>query len=324
MWRADIQQDEGEVMNASFIRRAGTAGALLLILAIGAVSPAAAYTWSEILIPSIGPLGLSAGINDRGQVAVNNADNSKSGIYQHGTFTPLPAPPAGYSTVSAIGINNSGVITGGAFPPSDPTHEQGYVLVGSHYTFFSRPGWSNTEGRAIGPSGLVTGYNYDDAFTTCAGFVYNPASGVFTDATAPGSTGCFSTAQGINASGRITGDGRQPDGTGRYGFIWQQGTLVPGGHTLAPFLAQIRVAGANTAARGINDAGVIVGFTNAGFGFVGSDSRGFEVLIPPGGDASGVTVACGGINNFRQVVCQVTDSAGNTRGFIGTPGENEQ
>jgi len=316
---------KGGTMNASFIQRSSAAGVLGIVLTIGSAN-AGAYSWTEIVIPSIGPLGLAAGINDKGQVAVNNADNSKSGIYHNGIFAPLSAPPAGYSKVSAIGINNGGTITGGAFPPSDPTHEQGYVLVRSHYTFFSRPGWSNTEGRAIAQSGLVTGYNYDDTFTTCAGFVYDPATGVFTDATPPGSGPCFSTAQGMNASGRITGDGRLPDGTGRYGFIWQQGTLVQGNRALAPFLAQIRIGEANTAARGINDAGVIVGFLSSGTaaGFVGSDSRGFQLLIPPGGDAPGVTVACGGINNLRQVVCEVTDAAGNTRGFIGTPGANDQ
>jgi hypothetical protein len=85
----------------------------------------------------------------------------------------------------------------------------------------------------------------------------------------------------------------------------------------------LKIADANSAARGINDAGVIVGF-NSRAGFVGSDSRGFEVLIPPGGDAPGAVVACEGINNFRQVVCGVTDAAGNNRNFIGTPDANDQ
>ena len=307
-------------MNVSFIQRISVASALTLIFTIGSAN-AAGYSWTEILSPSLGPIGQAFGLNDKGQVAVTSADGSKTGIYRRGIFTPLPSPPAGY-TVAALGINNAGAIVGSAFPAS--AHEQGFILIGSSYTFFSRPGWDNTEARAISQSGLVTGYSYDDAFTLFSGFVYDPLAGSFTDATPPGSTGGFSTTQGMNADGRITGDGRLP-GLGRYAFVWQQGTLVKGERQLAPFLARFKIADVGSAARGINDAGLIVGFTNSGVGFVGSDSRGFQLLIPPGGDAQGASVACEGINNFRQVVCGVSDAAGNTLGaFIGTPDADDQ
>jgi hypothetical protein len=36
------------------------------------------------------------------------------------------------------------------------------------------------------------------------------------------------------------------------------------------------------------------------------------------------SVAFEGINNFRQVACGVTDAAGNTRDFIGTPDANDR
>jgi hypothetical protein len=313
-------------MNASsFIQRVSTTSALTLIFTISSAN-AAAYSWTEILIPSIGRLGYAAGPNDRGQVAVTSADGSKTGIYRSGIFTPLPSPPAGYK-VSALSINDSGVIVGGAFSPSDPTHEQGFILIGSRYIFFSRPGWDNTEARAIANSGLITGYNYTSDQSTFAGFVYDVRTNTFTDATPPGSGTGFSVTQGMNAAGRISGDGRSPD-LGRYAFVWQQETLVKGAHELAPFLARFTIAEDGTAARGVNDAGVIVGFTGrpdgTAVGFVGSDSRGFQLLIPPGGDAPGAIVVCEGINNFRHVVCLVTDGAGNTRDFIGTPDENDQ
>jgi len=319
-------------ISASIIRRIGVASVLTLSFTISSAANAAGYSWTEILIPSIGPLGLVIGINDHDQVAVNNADGSKSGVYRNGVFTPLLAFPAGSSNVSTNGINNAGVIVGGAFSPSDPTHEQGFILIGSKYSFFSRPGWDNTEARAIANSGLITGFNFNGPysnqdFSTTAGFIYNPATKTFTDATPPGSGTGFSTAQGMNASGRITGDGRQPDGTGRYGFVWQQGTLSKDSQQLAPFLAQFRIADANTAARGINDGGIIVGFFNpggGGGGFVGNESRGFLVLVPPGGDAVGATIACDAINNFNHVVCEVTDALGNNRAFIGTPRETDQ
>jgi hypothetical protein len=299
--------------------------ALLLLSSVGASAQAvaAAYSWAEILIPSIGPIGIAFGPNDIGQVAVAAPDGTKSGIWRQGTFTPLPAPPAGY-TVTATGINNAGAITGYAVTASS-TNQQGFILVGSTFKFFSRPGWDNTQPRAIANSGLITGFSSTSDLSSTAGFIYDAGTNTFTDATPPGSGTGFSATQGMNADGRISGDGRSPD-LGRYAFVWQQGTLVKGKRELAPFLARLKIADVNTgaAARGINDAGVIVGFTNSGVGFVGSDSRGFQLLIPPGGDAPGASVACEGINNFRQVACGVTDAAGNTRDFIGTPDENVQ
>ncbi|HEX4598021.1 MAG TPA: hypothetical protein VH278_09565 [Burkholderiaceae bacterium] len=290
--------------------------------AANAAEATSGYSWTEILIPAIGPLSVAFGPNDNGQVAVANADSSKSGIYRDGVFTPLPPPPAGY-TVSASGINNAGVIIGSALPSSNPSHQQGFILIGSNYTFFSRPGWDVTAARAIANSGLITGSNYMLDGSTNAGFIYDPGTNTFTDATPPGSGTGFSLTQGMNAHGRISGDGRLP-GLGRYAFVWQQGTLVEGQHELAPFLARFTIADGNTAARGINDAGFIVGFTSSGgtlVGFVGSEARGFRLLVAPGGDAAGAITTCEGVNNARQVVCEVTDAAGNNRAFVGSPDE---
>jgi uncharacterized membrane protein len=313
-------------MNASFIQRVSLTSALILIFTIGSAN-AAAYSWREVLVPSIGPVN-AAGINDEGQVVVGTFDGSKWGIYRNGGFRPLPSLPAGYKISLVWGINNSGIVVGSVFPPTDPTHEQGFILIGSKYTFFSWPGWDNTAARGIANSGLITGYSYTDDGSAYAGFIYDPGKKTFTDATPPGSGFSFSVTQGMNAAGRITGDGRSVD-IGRYAFVWQQGTLIKGTHELAPFLDRIRVGDANSAARGINDAGVIVGFTaradGTPVGFVGSDSRGFELLVPPGGDAPGNGVVCEGINNLRQVLCSVSDVNGNTVGaFIGTPDENDQ
>jgi hypothetical protein len=309
-------------MNVSVIQRDSIRNAFTLVFAIASAN-AAAYSWTEILVPSIGPPGVAFGINDKGQVALNSADGTKAGIYRNGIFTLLPAPPPGYKVNVVLGINNSGIIVGGAYPPTDPTHEQGFVLIGSKYTFFSRPGWNNTEARAIANSGLITGYSATDDLSTTAGFIYSPATRTFTDATPPGSGAGFSVTQGMNAAGRISGDGRSTE-FGRYAFVWQQGTLGTGVRAREPFLARVKIADSNSAARGINDAGVIVGFTNSGLGFVGNDARGFQVLVPPGGDAPGASVVCEGINNFGQVVCGVSAANGNTvANFIGTPDGND-
>ena len=312
-------------MNASFIHRVSITSALTLVFTVSAAN-ATAYSWTEILIPSLGPLGYAAGPNNMGQVTVTSADGSKGGIYRNGVFTPLPPAPAGY-IVSPRGINDRGTIVGAAYLHSDPTHEQGFILSGSKYTFFSQPGWDTTEARAIANSGLITGYSGTADLTTTAGFIYNPRTKSFTNATPPGSGAGFSVTQGMNADGRISGDGRSTE-LGRYAFVWQQGTLGSGARVFAPFLARFTIADGGTAARGINDAGVIVGFTGRpdgeAVGVVGSDSHGFQLLVPPGGDAPGAIVVCEGINNLRQVVCLVTDAAGNNRDFIGIPDENDQ
>lgn len=288
-----------------------------------------AYTWTEILIPNIGPLAVAFGINDNDQVAVTNADSSKTGIYRNGIFTPLPASPAGYSSLTALGINNAGVIAGNALSAACGGCEVGFILNGTSYKFFAQPGFANTEPRAIANSGLITGFSYNDPtgspFTT-SGFIYNPSTGAFTVVNAPGYIQGFSVVQGMNASGRISGDSRLVPGLGRYGYVWQLGPLVNGQRALLPFLARTTIGDGTTAARGINDAGYINGFTDSSgsqVGFVGSDSRGFRLLVPPGGDAAGATVGCEGINNFRKVVCTVTDSLGNNRDFIGSPDQND-
>jgi hypothetical protein len=205
-------------------------------------------------------------------------------------------------------------------PPLSP--EQGFILIGSTYTFFSRPGFDNTEPRAISQSGLITGYSYQNTGET-AGFVYNPGTGIFTDVTPPGDNARFTIAQGMNKFGRISGHAYlQPAQLGfrRYAYIWQQGTLGK----RVPFLDRIRVADRDSSGRGINDAGITVGYTGrpdgTDVGFVGSDSRGFRLLVPPGGDAAGAGVICEGINNEREVVCLVQDSSFNVTGaFIGSP-----
>ena len=180
-------------MNGSAIRRASAAGALTLVFSIGSVSAAAAYSWTEILVPSIGPIGIAFGPNEKGQVAVQSADGTKSGIYRGGSYTPLPSRPAGYQVI-ATGINNGGTVVGVAISPSDPAHQQGFILVGSKYTFFSRAGWDDTVPRAISNSGLITGYSSPSDLSTTAGFIYDARTNTFTDATPPGSGAGFSTA----------------------------------------------------------------------------------------------------------------------------------
>ncbi len=281
-----------------------------------------AYAWTQIVIPNV-TVATAFGPNNLGQVAILDVTGNVTGIYRHGTFTRLPTPPAGFK-VGAYGINDAGIIVGFATLTSDPlSHEQGFILKKGAYTFFSRAGWQNTEARSIGPSGLVVGISYQDDFAVSgaiAGFVYDPSTGTFTDVTPPGSL--YTIAQGINRFGRISGSG-EDDFLGRYAFIWQQ-SAAPNGN-LEPFLERVQTwPNGRSNARGINDDGIIVGWTRSDggpiVGFVGSASRGYQLLVPPGGEVAGAIIYCQGINNARQVACIVQDANANpVAAFVGTP-----
>src|SRR6266852_6693842 len=145
---------------------------------------AAAYVFTPVVIHGASSISIW-GINDKGQAVVQtDIGSGVSGLYQGGTFTPLPSAGSGVR-LFAYGINNAGVVVGSATTTADP-NEKGFILTGSVYKFFSRPGWTNTEPRAIGNSGLVTGFSYQDSLTPSAGFVYDPSTDTFTDATPPG------------------------------------------------------------------------------------------------------------------------------------------
>src|SRR5262249_58441731 len=136
----------------------------------------------------------------------------------------------------------------------------------------------------------------------------------------------FTITQGMNTFGRITGNG-QDSGIGRYGFVWQQGTITNGKGELLPFLERLKID-VSASARGINDSSVVVGFASnpAGdnYSFVGNDARGYQRLVAPGGEIAGNSTYCSGINNFAQVVCYVWDRASNPQGaFIGSPVKGE-
>ena len=287
----------------------------MLSLLLSNLAGAQDYLWKEIVIEGA-TVDQAFGLNDKGQIAVSTTVGS--GIYENGTLTRLP-PLKGFA-VFALGINNDGVITGGAFTVAGT---QGFILRGSTYTLFSRPGWDNTVPRAIANSGLITGENFSTDLRTFAGFIYDPDTDTFTDATPPGSIETLT--QGMNKFGRITGHGREPGIPvgGRYGFVWQQGAITKGKRDLLPFLDRINID-VNTYARGINDSGLVVGFIRdaalRGDGFVGSDAGGYQRLVAPGGEMPGNSTFCSGINNLAQVVCYVWDQTSNPLGaFIGSP-----
>ena len=135
--------------------------------------------------------------------------------------------------------------------------------------FFSRSGFGilNTVGRAISNSGLITGTNsYADpggpstGRLFARGFVYDPGTDTFFDATPPNATG-FVIMQGMNRSGVIAGGGNQAN-LGAVALVWQMGLFADGKGTV-PFLSRIQIGSQVffARARGITDDGTITGFT---------------------------------------------------------------
>ena len=163
------------------------------------------------------------GINNTGQIAGTAIVGASelSFVYSSGLFAPLSVPPLSVE-VSPVGLNDFGVVVGGA-QVSAGASELGFILNGITYTFFSKPGWQQTEARAVGNSGIVTGtaFNNDAAGNTIAGvgFIYNRWSGNFTDISVPGAG--LTLAQGFNQAGQVVGSGQLRPGFRSTGFLRQ-------------------------------------------------------------------------------------------------------
>ena len=69
----------------------------VLSLHLSRLAGAQDYQWTEIVIEGTTVLQTWQ-INDNGQTAVNTTDGT-AGIYENGTFTPLPPPPQGLQLV---------------------------------------------------------------------------------------------------------------------------------------------------------------------------------------------------------------------------------
>jgi probable HAF family extracellular repeat protein len=300
-------------MQVSSTRVVALATGLLAGLASGAAS--ANYVYTTIDFP--GAIFTDVrGITNNGQIVgyTNTGGDNFGFVYSGGTYTPLPPAPPGLQA-SAVGINDAGTIAGNVNLTGATVHtpESGFVLSGGVYSIFTHPGWANTAGRAIGPSGLVTGIASNpapggDGTVSGIGYIYNPATGSFTDIVVPGFA--VTLAQGMNAAGQVVGNTWNADAAGN--LFGGTAYLREANGTISTF----NLLGAPTRARGINDTGLITGFIGGGVqqGFVGTSS-GFEFLAIPGAHGLGGQ----GINNAGQVAGLFTDAAGNTHGFIATP-----
>src|SRR6267143_7352 len=276
--------------------------------------------------------------NALGTASFDRGATSFSFVYDPatGNYVRLPLPP-GFDGITSfatpIGINDAAVMTGSTF---EPTGVRGFTLKEGVFTFFSIPGWAETNARTIGnptaahPEGLVVGYVDDGVFETSEstnGFIYDPLTSVFATLNTPS---LFTIAHGQNVHGQIVGS-ITSDGSslavGRWSFLFAPTTGVD--PMLGGTVSYFRINDMPTSARGINDKGVIAATvrdaTGAGQTYVGTSSGGFQLVNVPGStgprcpDGSLPGTSPEHISNAGQVAGQVTDSACNQHGFIATP-----
>jgi len=266
------------------------------------------------------------GVNDLGDVVGNGNTNTSSFPFVYaskkGTFTDV-APAAGYDSTSVFGITDSGVMVGSVLS-LDPSATSGFIRgKDGTYTVFSHPeAPSFTQARGVNNKGLVSGFRIIST-SFRAGFIYDPTTETFTDFVAA----LFTIAHGINSKGEVVGSAQ---------FI-NADDPCPG--SLGPVLryawrraadgsvSYFQVNGWNTRARGINDAGWVVGFvTDPNDG----KFKGFKVKLD-GSPCQSLTVASSdllefpgfddtipeGITNSGVIVGIVRDA--NSLGFIATP-----
>ena len=299
--------------------------ALIVALLIGPLTAQAQYDYQQIDYP--GQIQTQVfGINDSGDVVGTGVDpDNFPFVYASldGTITDV-APAAGYDTTSVLGINDAGDMVGSVRDLDGSA--DGFIRdADGTYTIFSHPdGVSNTLPRAVNNKGLVSGFRgltADGSFL--GGFVYDPKTETFTDIDiAPNSQ---VIAQGINSKGEVVGNARifpanDPCGAGvaNYGWIRARDGSI----------RYFTVNGQYTSARGINDAGLIVGQTEDPSTF---ERKGFVVKAPKSNcelisvDTSELLDFPGseytfaeGITNSGVIVGVFLDALNNFQGFIAT------
>jgi len=215
-----------------------------------------------------------------------------------------------------LGINNRGEVVGSRLTPPDGADHAVVRSKKGVYAEFVHPGSSFTIARGINERGLISGVADDGGLLI--GFIYDPARDRYVDFLPSPDT----TAHAINNRGDVVGSVFLDAGVacalcpdGYYGFL----RAANGG------VSFFRVNGADTRARGLNDAGVVAGQVDTATGVKSFVTRlrglPYEAITIP--DASllafpgqSFTIA-EGINNRGDVVGVYLDDAG-PHGFVAT------
>jgi hypothetical protein len=271
------------------------------------------------------------GINDHGLIA----GYFGSGAAGHPNQGYLLQPPSGQASYTGenypgsvqtqvTGLNNQGA-TVGFF--SDQNNQNmmnnnfGFYNSGGRFHEVNFPANDNAtppvdQLLGINDQGVAAGF-YTNAQGNNRGYTYNTHTRRFTRVLVPGSpagtAGPSLTAAAIDNSGDIAGFYTTAAGV-------TDGFVKDGRH----FTDLAFPGAASTMALGVNNGNEVVGTYTVGtgssavmHGFTWTPSRGFATVDDPNGVGA---TTINGVNNHGDLVGFYTDTAGNTDGFLATPG----
>jgi probable HAF family extracellular repeat protein len=279
--------------------------------------------WNDGVIQSLGISGIARGVNNSG-VVVGETGSGSLGMpdgYAYswsstGGVTNLGTLGGSYS--GAYDINESGVITGHSWIA-------GAALASTH-GFVYKDGVMTDLGTVSNPLGYSRGQGINDAgeivgrgsvdlfFSSNKYSIYWEGDGTLNQFAGPGS---YSTAEQINNNGLIVGSARTAtDGNIQFAASWDTDGNIN-------FLDSL--GGNGSQARSVNDAGVIVGYSQNGSGsatnraFVSYDGTSVydlnELVDLDGTDLVALTVAQD-VNEAGQIVGIGVTATGEQRAFL--------
>jgi uncharacterized membrane protein len=291
----------------------------ILAVVIVLLSPLAAqaqYDYQKLNYPGATTTQLF-GINDRGDVVGNGIIDPDTFPFVYrlkkGTFTVVE-PLDSYLT-AVVGINGRGDIVGSV---SDGNRRSGFINdKKGNFSVFDHPdAISFTVFRGVNNGGLVTGYR-DDNNGDFVGFIYDSKSGTFIDLIPTKSF--FTIAHGINQKGEVVGDSRFYDANDPCPDLGNSGYSIPKYGWLRATdgnVTYFEVNGFRTAARGITDEGLIVGyFTDVNDGY---KTKGFITELEAGPPCQSITVASDDAIEFSEAALTIPEGINKNGDIVGT------
>jgi hypothetical protein len=265
------------------------------------------YTYTTLDDPLATNGTWAAGINNAGQIVGSYGDGTglHGFLYNNATYTTLDDPSATNGT-QALDINNTGEIVGNYY---DGSGAYGFLYSGGVYTTLG-PGDLQTHASGINDADVIVGDYLDGGADH--GFLFSLHVGTYytIDDPSAGQGGNNGTmAIGVNAPGAGTQIvGSYYDGKGTHGFLYSNGAYT---------ILDDPLAAGVTVAKGINDAGQIVGnyfdSANISHSFIYSNGV-YTTIDPPGAQSSDAY----GINDGGQIVgsCSIDNAS---HGFLASP-----